>query len=199
MNARTACTHFDGSSLQRLAGLVGAKWRFVTGDTLPERRPGSLAAFDAVIAAVEGRAVAVCSRLGTLDFEGYEEEYPFLTIEDADPSALEQLRKSGRMFFQKSGMEVRRVHIVREEITALRDGEVEWIYRTDVGVVFELSGAAVGIVKSSHHVEALFVSIGDSVDALDLPDRTIEWDWDNELGEEYRTRRDLIPLELLSP
>ena len=64
-------------------------------------------------------------------------------------------------------------------------------------MVFELSEGALGIVKAGHHDEAMFVSFGDSVDALDLPDRTIEWDWDNELGEEYRTKREFIDVRSL--
>lgn len=55
-----------------------------------------------------------------------------------------------------------RVHIVREEITALREGVVEWTYSSDIGVIFELSESAVGIVQASHHIEALFVSAYDA-------------------------------------
>ena len=120
-----------------------------------------------------------------------------LSVGDTDPEALEAWRKCGRTFFYDSGQTVRSVFIVREEITALRDGDVQWVYSTDIGVVFELSEGALGIVKASHHIEALRVSFGDSVDALDLPDRMIEWDWDNELGEEYRTKHEFIDVRSL--
>ena len=196
MTPRMATTHFDDGSLRRLRDFVGGRWNFVTGDPLPEQ-PGCLAAFDYVIAAIEGRTATVHSRLALADFEGYEGEYPRLSVGDTDPEALEAWRKSGRTFFCNSGQTVRSVLIVREEITALRDGDVQWVYSTDIGVVFELSEGALGIVKASHHIEALRVSFGDTVDALDLPDRTIEWDWDNELGEEYRTMREFIDVQSL--
>lgn len=196
MTPRTAATHFERASLQRLAGAVGTRWRFITGDPLAQR-PGSLIAFGLVVAATDACELGVHSDLGVLDFEGYDEEYPRLSVADPDPSALQALRTSGRLFFQNSGEQVRKVAIVREEIASLRDGVVQWVYSTDIGVVFELSEGAVAIVKAGHHDDALIVAFGASADALDLPDRTIEWDWDNELGEEYRTRRDFIPLESL--
>lgn len=196
MTSRTATTHFDHASLRRLSSAVGARWRYVTGDPLAQR-PGSLIAFGVVVAATDACELVVHSDLGVLDFEGYDEEYPRLSVADPDPSEVEASRTSGRLFFGSSGKEVRKVDIVREEIASLRDGAVEWVYSTDIGVVFELTDGAIGIVKAGHHDDALIVSFGESADTLDLPDRTIEWDWDNELGEEYRTRRDFIPLESL--
>jgi len=77
-------------------------------------------------------------------------------------------------------------------------GSHQWDYVSDVAVVFELSDGVVGIAKAGHHDEALFVSFGETIGDLDLPDRTIEWDWDNELGEEYRTSREFLDvLDLL--
>jgi hypothetical protein len=185
-----------GPPLQRLAGFVGTRWRFITGDPLAQR-PGSLIAFGLVVAATDACELGVQSDVGVLGFEGYDEEYPRLSVADPDPGAVQALRTSGRLFFQHSGEQVRDVAVVRVEIASLRDGAVHWVYSTDMGVVFELSEGAVAIVKAGHHDDALIVAFGASADALDLPDRTIEWDWDNEPGQEYRTRRDLIPLESL--
>ena len=56
---------------------------------------------------------------------------------------------------------------------------------SDIGVVFDLSGGSAGLAKAGHHDEAMFVTFADIVDALDVPDRSIEWDWTNELDEEY--------------
>lgn len=68
--------------------------------------------------------------------------------------------------------------------------------RLDVQGVF--TGGIDEIAKAGHHDEALFVSFGETIGDLDLPDRTIEWDWDNELGEEYRTSREFLDvLDLL--
>jgi hypothetical protein len=191
VNRKLTSTHLDAESVRLLASVVGEKWRFITGEPLPER-PGSLAAFDEVAIAFEGASLMLRSELGVLDFEGFKNEYPKLSVRAADPDLLEDARHSGRLTFLNRGELVRRVFIVREEITSLRNDQVQWVYSTDIGVIFEVAGAAVGIVKASHHIEALHVSFAASIEELDLPDRTIEWDWDNELGEEYETSRDFI-------
>ena len=191
MSEKVATSHLDAQSLKLLAALLGKQWQFVTGEPLPER-PGSMAAFDEVLVAVDGDAVAVQSALRLLDFEGSDDEYPQLGVVPTDTRALDRARKSGRLSYRNRGAVVSQVYIVRERLSQLRNGEVQWTYSTDIGVVFGLSGVAVAVVKASHHVEALQVSFGASVEELDLPDRTIEWDWDNEIGQEYRTRRDFI-------
>ncbi len=193
MSEKVATSHLDAGSLQLLVALLGKQWQFVTGEPLAER-PGSLAAFDEVLVALEGDAVAVKSTLCLLDFEGFEDEYPQLDVVPADTPAMNRARKSGRLSYLNRGAVVSRVDIVRERLSQLRNGEVQWTYSTDIGVVFELSGVAVAVVKASHHVEALQVSFGASVEELDLPDRTIEWDWDNEIGQEYRTSREFIDI-----
>lgn len=192
-----ATTYFDEPSLRRLASLVGARWRFITGDPLPER-PGCLYAFDSVIVAVDGAAIDLSSTLVVLDFEGVPEDYPLLGVRDAQPDAIEAASKAGRMSFNNQGADIRRVVVVRERITYARGGANMWDYSSDIGVIFEVQTGAIGVSKASHHIEALFVSFGETIGDLDLPDRTIEWDWDNELGEEYQTSREFLDvLDLL--
>ncbi|MCB0914623.1 MAG: hypothetical protein H6525_09195 [Actinobacteria bacterium] len=193
VSEKVARSHLDAGSLELLAALPGKRWQFVTGEPLAER-PGSLAAFDEVIVALEGIALAVKSALRVLNFEGFEDDYPRLDVVPATAPAVDRARKSGRLSYLNRGAVVSRVYIVRERLSQLCNGEVQWTYSTDIGVVFELSGVAVAVVKASHHVEALQVSFGASVQELDLPDRTIEWNWDNEIGQEYRTSREFIDI-----
>lgn len=196
MTPQTATSHIDVVSLQRLSTTIGTRWRFITGRPLAQR-PGSLIAIGIVVAATDAGEFSILNEMDVLRFEGFEEEYPRLSVRDADVNLLKASRASGHVFFHHDGQEVRRVLIVREEITALRRGEVEWVYSTDIGVIFELFDGAVGVAKAGHHDEVMFISFADTVDELDLPDRTIEWDWDNELGEEYRTRRDFLDVQSL--
>lgn len=195
MTTNTGTVQFDRASLHALADLVAAPWRFVTGEPLPER-PGSLLAFDDVVLAVEGHEVTLHSELVDLGFEGFAAEYPHLTVL-VGADGLDEAGNPGEACSEHQGAEVVEILVVRETITASRDGGAAWVYCTDIGLVFDLSGGALGVVKASHHNAALLVSIADSVAALDLPDRTIEWDGERELGAQYRSTREFIPLATL--
>lgn len=193
MRPNRATAHFDRSSLQLLASVIGTSWRFATGTPLAQR-PGSLIAVGQTFVATDACQLDIRSELDVLRFEGFDEDYPRLVVGSAERSALEGARRSGRLTFRGRGETVEHVYIVREEITSLRNEEVQWVYSSDIALVFELSRCFVGIAKAGHHDEVMFVSFGASVDELDLPDRTIEWDWDNEIGQEYRTSREFLDI-----
>lgn len=53
------------------------------------------------------------------------------------------------------------------------------------------------MAKAGHHSDALEVAFADSLESVDIADRSTEWDWGNELGEEYRFSRQVIPIETL--
>lgn len=131
-----------------------------------------------------------------LDFEGYDEEYPILTVA-ADLGGIDAAQRDGRAFFHHQGEEVVQILVVREAITQIVNGQPRWTFTTDYGIVFELASGAISVAKAGHHSEALDVAIADSLDAVDIPDRSDEWDWDNELGEEYQVSREFVPIGTL--
>jgi len=177
------------ASLLRLATLPGCVWGCVTGHQAPEAPGTSLVAWERTTIEVDGGLVDVTSSLIELDFEGEADEYPLLSLRDGDVLAFEAEKAAGRAFLQHRGEVIREVRLLRETITRILDGEIEWAYETDFGIIFVLEHGAISVSKGSHHDEAIFVNIADSVEALEIPDRSIEWDWDNELGEEYRVER----------
>lgn len=82
----------------------------------------------------------------------------------------------------------------RSRSSCLRNEEVQWVYTSDIALVFELSRGHVGIAKAGHRDEVIVVSFGATVEELNLPERTSECDWDNEIGQEYRMSRELIDI-----
>ncbi len=193
MTRNVAHLYLDSASIKALRELVGQRWDGVTGDLAPEAPGLTLSAWAEVTANIGGRAWTFSSRMIGSDFEGFEEDYPVLHV-SADGSRMEAETAAGRVFHQHRGQSVEAIFIVRETISHSVGGEEEWEFGTDYAVVFELSSGAVGIFKGGHHDEALFVNIADDVDSLVIPDRSIEWSWDNQLGEHHEVRRVWVPL-----
>lgn len=195
MTTNSGTVQFDLASLQTLASLVGAPWRLVTGRPLLER-PGSLSASRDVVLAVEGHDVTLHSELVLLGFEGRGAQYAHLTVL-VGSEGLDDARQRGEVCFDHADEELVGIQVVRETITSMRSGQPEWVYATDIGVVLDLTGGAIGIVKDGHHDQAMLVRISDSLDALDLPHHSDAWNRDDGLGREYRSTRELIPLQTL--
>ncbi len=77
--------------------------------------------------------MAVKSALGVLDFEGFEGEYPQLGVVPAAVRALDRARKSGRLSYLNRGAVVSQCCIVRERLSQLRNGELQWTYSNEIG------------------------------------------------------------------
>jgi hypothetical protein len=195
MTPTVAELHFDRASLASLNALVGGTWRLATGEALTER-PGHLFAWDEVFVATHDASVRIQTMLRTLDFEGYDEEYPRLSV-DESTEGMDSAIRHGHVYFQSQGQGVEEVLVVRERITQVMNGEATWSFSTDYGVVFRLTSGLVAVAKAGHHSEALDVSYATSLEQLDIEDRSTEWDWDNEIGEEYQVVREILAVSRL--
>ena len=56
-----------------------------------------------------------------------------------------------------------------------------------------LSGGAVTVSKGSHHTQMLVVRLAPTVDALDIPDRAIEWT--DDLTIKHVATREFLPID----
>ncbi len=182
----------DDDSRHVLRSLKGKRWRLATGKSSPER-PGHHFAWDNVIVATDCGEARIHTELVEKDFEGYEEEYAQLSVH-SDSQGLAEAQRDGLVYFQHAGEVITEVYLIRLTITQVMHGVPTWTYSTDYGIVFGLCEGAAAVRKTSHHSEALDVFFADSVDELDIDDRFDEWDWANELGEEYESKRELIPI-----
>jgi len=194
MTEKTVTLAFDPESLSRLAGLVGSRWLSVTGERLTEAPGVRLSAWDDMVVSTDDETFAIHNELVAADFEEEPDDYPSLSVRDGNERfAVEE--KAGHLYFQHRGEEILDVVVVRESITQRMHGQKTWTFTTDYGVIFVLAHGAIYVGKTSHHGEAVGAIIADTVDALQIPDRVDEWDWENELGEEYESRRELIHVD----
>ena len=184
--------HLNDDSRRVLRSLKGKRWRLATGEPLAEK-PRHYFAWNNVTVATDCGEVRIHTELLEKDFEGYEEEYAQLSVH-SDSQGMAEAQRNGLVYFQHAGEVITEVYLIRITITQVMHGAPTWTYSTDYGVVFGLTEGAAAVCKTSHHSEALEVFFADSVDELVIDDRVDEWDWANELGEEYESKRELIPL-----
>lgn len=182
----------NDDSRRVLRSLKGKRWRLATGEPLAEKSRHYFAWNDVIIATDSGEA-RIHTKLAEGDFEGYEEEYAQLSVH-SDSQGMAGAQRNGHIYFQHAGEVITEVYLIRITITQVMHGVPTWTYSTDYGVVFGLTEGAAAVCKTSHHSEALDVSFAESVNELEIDDRIDEWDWANELGEEYESKRELIPL-----
>lgn len=184
--------HLNDDSRCVLRSLKGKHWRLATGEPLAEK-PRHYFAWNNVIVATDCGEARIHTELVEKDFEGYEEEYAQLSVH-SDSQGLAEAQRHGFIYFQHAGELITEIYLIRITITQIMHGVPTWTYSTDYGVVFGLTEGAAAVCKTSHHSEALDVTFADSVAELELDDRVDEWDWANELGEEYESTRELILL-----
>lgn len=174
--------------LARLAALVGGSWLYVAGETLTHHLNTPV---DVIVGTTSG-SVSIVSAIAEADFEGEAETYAVLSV-TGNVSGFAEAKRKGNVYVHHQREAVKDIRIVRDTVTEVSDGETTWRYVTDVGVVFDLTGGAVAVVKASHHTEMLFVRMGNSAGELDIPDRVIEWD--NDLVVQHHSSRQFIPVE----
>jgi len=184
--------HLSEDSVQALRALKGKNWRFATGKPSPEK-PGHHFSWDNVIVGTDGGDARIHTELVDSGFEGYAEEYAQMSVH-SDSQGLAEAQRDGRVYFQHAGERVTEVFLIRIAITQVMHGEPVWTYSSDYGVIFGLTGGAAAVCKTGHHTEALDVFFADSIEELEIDDRVDEWDWSNEIGEEYNFTRELIPI-----
>jgi hypothetical protein len=182
---------FAVQDLRRLESLIGAQWLYIAGDTLG---PDFNTPFD-VIVGTTGGSVRVVSTIDEADFQ-YDEPmtYSVLSISE-DVSGFTQARRRGNVYVHHQREYLIDLLIVRETIIEIENEQESWEYITDIGVVFVLSSGAVAVSKGSHHTQMLVVRMAPTVDALDIPDRAIEWTGD--LTIKHLATRDFLPIAIL--
>ncbi len=142
----------------------------------------------------DGPAITVFGIAEYLDFEGVEDTYSLLHVDDGAPD-FDEAEKPGRLYFFYAGQRVIDVLIVRDTIVEIRDGEKAWQYVTDIGIVFKLSAGVIAVTKVSHHTELLSVFKADTLEELQIDEP--KNNWEDKPGIEYTTGREFIPIDAL--
>lgn len=177
----------DKEGLLRVAALKGQAWRCFGSPGMTDWLTDVTAFF-----CTDGPAITVSGIAEYLDFEGEEDTYSLLHVDDG-AADFDEAEEVGRLYFFYAGQRVIDVLIVRETIVENRGGNATWRYVTDIGIVFKLSAGAIAVTKVSHHTELLSVIKADTLEELQIDEPTKIWE--DKLGIEYTTRRDFIPID----
>jgi hypothetical protein len=112
-----------------------------------------------------------------LNFEGEPLDYPCLRVEVAngpDQGAID----SGFLYFHGKGEAVSEVWLATDVVRRTTPAGREFTYSADIAVVLRLSSMWIGLARTSHIMDAFYVSRGPSREDLVLPDSLSEWEAD---------------------
>jgi hypothetical protein len=180
----------DSEGLLRIAALKGKVWRCFGSPGMTDCLTDVTAFF-----CTDGPAITISGIAEYLDFEGEEDTYSLLHVDDG-ASDFNEAEKVGRLFFFYAGQRVDDVLIVRETIVENRDGQEAWQYVTDIGIVFKFSAGVIAVTKVSHHTELLSIIKANALEELQIDEPTNIWE--DKLGIEYTIGRDFIPIDALA-
>jgi len=179
----------DKEGLLRIAALKGQVWRCFGSPGMTDWLTDATAFF-----CTDGPAITVSGVAEYLDFEGEEDTYSLIHVDDG-VSDFDEAKNAGRLYFFYAGQRVIDILIVRESIVENRDSHEAWRYVTDIGIVFKLSGGVIAVAKVSHHTELLSIVRADTLEDLQIEEPTNIWD--DKLGIEYTIGREFIPIDAL--
>ncbi len=178
--------NLDRESLVRLASLRGQRWRCFGGQQVSDWMTDV-----SLFVLTEESALTISGEVDELDFEGEEDSYSRLRV-DQGAADLGAAKKSGNTYHFYASQEVRDVLVVRETVEQNIDGEPTWTCTTDIAIVFVLGSGVLAVAMVSHHSELLAAVRADDVESLTIEEPSNLWT--DKLGVEHRFTRDMVPI-----
>lgn len=177
----------DKESAMKLAALRGHGWRYFGSSQMTNWFTDT-----SVFFCTEGPAITVSGWTDFFDFEGEDDTYSLLKV-DNGAADFEEARKAGRIYSTQSGQSVNDVLIVRETVVETRRRQVSWRYVADIAIVFQLSHGVVAVAKVSHHTELLGIATAQSMDELRIDQ--VNSCWGDRQGVTHTADRQVIHIE----
>lgn len=187
-NYKTSYHVLQSGDALKLNGLVGQDLLFVGGSNLDAN---SLA--ESLVFCTAGRSVKVAFTLAIDNFEGFEEDYPSLSISEVRNSELGAIQNKGTLNLTFQGSTINEIQIVREVTTFEHMGVLSWKLVADVGVVLRLGSRAISFLNLTDFdvVGALSFHSNFDVSQLDTSDTLNE----SNLIDHYSVVRQLVDLQ----
>jgi len=111
----------------------------------------------------------------------------------------QEAKKKGFIYKFHSGEEILDVQIERMTVSQFHFGEHTWDYETDSAIILVLSGGALAVCKVGLGTELLRISMGDSLEKLELPQPDSWWDHYDDLEFQFTRKRERFSVsELLN-
>lgn len=182
----TVTQSLDHESLTRLADLRGQRWGYLGGPHVSNWMTDV-----SMFVSTEESALTISGEVDELDFEGEQDSYSRLRV-DQGAVDLAAATESGHRYYFHAGEEVRDVLIVEETVRQITYGQPTWTYTNDIAIVFALQTGAIALAKVSHHSELLCVVQAVDVQALKIEEPSHIWT--DKLGVEHYFTRDITPI-----
>ena len=187
--------HFTlyAESIRVLAGLIGDDWLGFGGESMKVRHYQPFAVF----LAAQHRRVTITSTVDFFDIMGEVYEMPIaqLDVHEGAPG-FEKAMQGGHAFVHYAGQRIADVMVIRDVIDENRGDVHTWRVIKDVGIVVVLADGVLAVTQDNPHDEMLIVSLGSTFDDLKIPEVVTRWN--DEIGIEYTTVRQLIPVHSLA-
>ena len=188
----TVTRYFSIRELDQLATLIGAKWKYLASAGFE----GHPQAVWPIYACGGSQQIGLWSEYTSDNFGDFEEEFNELhVVEPADD--LAKAVRDGKVFVQHHGLEVKDILIGRTEVTMTERGADLFSLTCDSAVSFAFSDGFVTVTKATDITCLLRVGFAKEREDICIPDYTVEWLGEPELGVECRQTTRLIPISTL--
>lgn len=170
-----------------LAGLKGKIWESLSGDMM---LTGEFA-WKSVTISTENHFLELSLLMQTVEIGGEMLEIPNLSVLEVDGLSHGAL-KSGSIYFQNQHSKIEEIWIVRDKVTAFSNGELLFKYQADVALAFKLGNEWFGIARTSHIMDAFYLSRSIGRESIKLP--IPEHEWEADLLEQFEFEREWIEI-----
>ena len=162
---------FTESEFGMLAWLKGSLWLHISGCEMDNLN----FAWGSVIVQTSNGPVNLISESRELDFEGYWDDYSKLHLK-ASAEGCDAMKEAGHVFYFGQGETIQRIWLIRDTVTFTLDRMKVSQYTTDSGIVFELDGTWISLMKSSQRTAALSVEVAQRKSDLQLGHLSGRWE-----------------------
>jgi hypothetical protein len=190
---RTIVQEFDHLSLLKLRVICGSKIRFFSGEPSPGL-PGIVSDYNRILIATETTTVAVELHEWLSNLRDDEDDLGQLVVVDGEPF-LSSVAAQGNFSLKFSGQEIEQLFVLRETISHSVFDEADWILKSDIGIAIQTSAGAALVYKAGYQSYLIELAFAPTLNELKTVDRTQQWNFSLEIGEDYAFESEFIPMD----
>lgn len=182
INSRQILTTDEASMLR---SLVGQQWENMSSNGMVE----ATLSWDPIRIATSESAIEIALDLEFYDIYGEPDEYPVLRVRPAGEMSPQAI-SNGYVYFQGKGQKIEQVWILREKLSNVVNGQVEFQNESDIALSFKLEKTWISLVRATHFSDVFDVWQSTERDAIELPDTVSEWE--DDLFDQFELAREWI-------
>lgn len=141
---------------------------------------------------LEKGAISFLADVEDVSFGDYWETLSTLTTAEPTSEDIAICAETGNIYPKYRGQVIEAVSVIREKVVSEINGEFQYEYETDMGVLIYLEGGVISVVRTDHHIPVLKVSYHNLSDYLKIPATSSLFEED--LHQRYSWDRSIIPI-----